>query len=233
MNIASTQLYLVQVCHHVACDGRADKTLKDPLHLLFLEHPVSHGVIGFYESADFVIAAVLNAVIQVALAHGAGGGKQILNRLGEPAADYECDDDGDDAHDQGGRNHGIAYRFPGRHDGTIRQGNGGVPCHQFSHRDRGVVGSYRFVFQVPAAHRFLQGGCRQRQDACLVDQAAFAVEQGGATHAFAAGEVIELDLQEKGVVGEQGFAGRIGQLLGNSSPEAVSLIAHTAELIVQ
>ena len=77
--------------------------------LVFLQHAVGHAVVGLDQMADLVIAAFLDAVLQVALAHGAGGGEQIVDRLRQPPADQEGGDDRQHAHRQGGGDQGVAH----------------------------------------------------------------------------------------------------------------------------
>ena len=45
-NVTASQLYLIQVGHHVAGHGGADEALQYPFHLVFLQHAVGHGVVG-------------------------------------------------------------------------------------------------------------------------------------------------------------------------------------------
>ena len=42
-----------------------------------------------------------------------------------------------------------------------------------------------------------------------------------------------MDLEQEGVIGQQGLPGRVGQLQGNGFTEGVRLVAHAVELIVE
>ena len=156
-----------------------------------------------------------------------------MNGLGEPAADQEGNDNGNHAHDQSGSHHGVLHGLAGRHDRAVRQGDGSVPGHGIADLDGSVVGGDGFVFQAPALYLLVQRAGGQRQNAGLVDQVSVPAEQGGAANTVAAAQVVELHFEKEGVVSEQGFAGGVGQLLGDGGAKAVGLVAHAAELIIE
>ena len=184
--------------------------------------------------ADLVIAAFLDAVLQVALAHGAGGGEQIVDRLRQPPADQEGGDDRQHAHRQGGGDQGVAHLALGQGDGAVRQGHRHRSCQVIVDAHRREVGAHGvFPEPAPAAHFRRGRGAGRRLHPGLIDRLALPVEQRGAGDAVAAHQVVDMHLEQEAVLGKQRFAGGMRQLGGDGVAEAVRLVAHTLQLIVK